>query len=74
MFSFVDVLTHCFVFNQQVTKVDRLRQTPSDLTGNELDFNFKRKKKNQKTRPIETQEKIFFEEEYDEMEEDIYMD
>ena len=30
----------------KVTKVDRLKQTPADMTGNELDFNVKRRKKN----------------------------
>lgn len=30
----------------KVTKPDRLKQTPADMTGNELDFNVKRRKKN----------------------------
>ena len=35
-------------YNLQVTKEDRLKQTPADMTGNELDFNEKRRKKNMK--------------------------
>ena len=30
----------------KVTKMDRLKQTPADMTGNELDFNVKRRKNN----------------------------
>ena len=30
----------------KVTKQERLKQTPADMTGNELDFNEKRRKKN----------------------------
>jgi hypothetical protein len=56
-----------------VTKGDRLRQTPSDMTGNELDFNFKRKKKNQKIISQENQENLFFEEDFDGMEDDTFM-
>lgn len=33
----------------KVTKPDRLKQTPADMTGNELDFNVKRRKKNMST-------------------------
>ena len=32
----------------KVTKPDRLKQTPADMTGNELDFNEKRRKKDKK--------------------------
>ena len=31
----------------KVSKYDQLKQTPSDMTGNELDFNLKRKKNKQ---------------------------
>ena len=32
----------------KVTKPERIKQTPDDMTGNELDFNEKRRKKDQK--------------------------
>ena len=31
-----------------MTKRGRTRQTPADMTGNELDFNLKRRKKNER--------------------------
>jgi len=45
----------------KVTKVDRLKQTPADMTGNELDFNVKRRKKNmnrKKVKDVHTVERI----------------
>ena len=44
------------------------------MTGNELDFNFKRKKKNQKIISQENQDNLFFEEDFDGMEDDTFMD
>ena len=51
----------------KVTKPDRTKRTPSDMTGNELDFNVKRRKVNQKflnkseKAERDRQEKDFFE-------------
>jgi len=44
-------LTTLAYFDPQVTKRDRARQTPADMTGNELDFNLKRRKKKQPAPP-----------------------
>jgi hypothetical protein len=49
----------------KVTKNDRLKTTPSDMTGNELDFNEKRRKKNMKTYNADTEDEEY--EEYEEM-------
>ena len=49
----------------KVSKVDRTRQTPADMTGNELDFNEKRRKKNQKVKNDPAKVESFFEEEDD---------
>ena len=51
----------------QVTKPDRMKQTPVDMTGNELDFNVKRKKKNQRSDKDldDHQDRVFFEDDYD---------
>ena len=49
----------------KVSKVDRTRQTPADMTGNELDFNEKRRKKNQKVKNDPAKVESFFEEEND---------
>jgi hypothetical protein len=46
----------------KISKVDRTRQTPTDMTGNELDFNEKRKKTNQKMKIGEAKMETFFEE------------
>ena len=40
----------------KVSKPERLKQTPADMTGNELDFNEKRRKKSQKNKQDEIQE------------------
>jgi hypothetical protein len=45
---FVSTLAY---FVPQVTKRGRARQTPADMTGNELDFNLKRRKKKQPASP-----------------------
>ena len=45
----------------KVTKVDRLKQTPADMTGNELDFNVKRRKKNMNTNVQDDNEEEIFE-------------
>ncbi len=45
----------------KVSKTERLKQTPSDMTGNELDFNEKRKKKNMRIKEDERPD-LFFEE------------
>jgi hypothetical protein len=47
----------------KVTKVEKTRQTPADMTGNELDFNEKRRKKNQKAKEDPEKTEAFFEEE-----------
>jgi hypothetical protein len=45
-----------------VTKPDRIRQTPADMTGNELDFNLKRKKRHQRTDNLDDhRDRVFFE-------------
>ncbi len=49
----------------KVTKVEKMNQTPADMTGNELDFNEKRRKKNQKVREDPEKVEAFFEEEND---------
>lgn len=46
----------------KVSKVEKTRQTPSDMTGNELDFNGRRKKKNQKLKDDVAKTEAFFEE------------
>ena len=43
----------------KVTKIDRLKQTPADMTGNELDFNVKRRKKNMNKNVQDDNEEIF---------------
>ena len=50
----------------KVTKVEKTNQTPADMTGNELDFNEKRRKKNQKIREDPEKVEAFFEEENNE--------
>ena len=40
-----------------------LKQTPLDMTGNELDFNLKRKKLNMREIPDQSFDQLFFEEE-----------
>ena len=45
----------------KVTKQDRLKQTPADMTGNELDFNEKRRKKNMNKANVEDSQDDFFE-------------
>ena len=47
----------------KVTKVDRLKQTPADMTGNELDFNVKRRKKNMNKNVQDDNEEEIFEHE-----------
>ena len=42
-----------------MSKLDRLPTTPADLTGNEIDFNSKRKKKNMKLKSEEADEDYF---------------
>ena len=44
-----------------------MKQTPVDMTGNELDFNVKRKKKNQRSDKDldDHQDRVFFEDDYD---------
>jgi len=54
----------------KVSKTERLKQTPSDMTGNELDFNEKRKKKNMNIRAAERHD-LFFEEEDEEEDSDF---
>jgi len=46
----------------KVTKQDRLKQTPADMTGNELDFNEKRRKKNMNKSNMDDSQDDFFEE------------
>ena len=46
----------------KVTKPERLKQTPADMTGNELDFNEKRRKNNMKKSNSEDADDDFFEE------------
>ena len=46
----------------KMTKPERLKQTPADMTGNELDFNEKRRKKNMKKNDTEDADDDFFEE------------
>ena len=46
----------------KVSKAERTRQTPSDMTGNELDFNERRKKKNQRQKEDSAKVEAFFEE------------
>jgi hypothetical protein len=50
----------------KVTKIEKTNQTPADMTGNELDFNEKRRKKNQKVREDPEKVEVFFEEENNE--------
>ena len=50
----------------KVTKVEKTNQTPADMTGNELDFNEKRRKTNQKIREDPEKVEAFFEEENNE--------
>ncbi len=54
-----------------MTKPDRLKQTPADMTGNELDFNVKRKKKHQRSDNDlnDHQDRVFFEDEDDNIDE-----
>ena len=35
----------------KISKIEKLKQTPADMTGNELDFNVKRRKKNMTSSP-----------------------
>ena len=42
----------------KVTKVERLKQTPADMTGNELDFNVKRRKKNMKSAHLDSESSL----------------
>jgi len=46
----------------KVTKQERLKQTPADMTGNELDFNEKRRKKNMNKSNMDDSQDDFFEE------------
>lgn len=47
----------------KLTKPDRVKETPKDMTGNELDFNEKRRKRNMKEEKAEDKEEIFMDEE-----------
>ena len=48
----------------KVTKSDRQHQTPADMTGNELDFNSKRKKANHNiNNDKQNKQEVFFEDE-----------
>ena len=58
----VDTAALCF----QMSKDEMLKQTPLDMTGNELDFNLKRKKVNMREIPEQSFDQLFFEEENDE--------
>jgi hypothetical protein len=49
----------------KVTKDDWLKATPSGMTGNELDFNEKRRKKNMKTYNADEEDDLY--EEYEEV-------
>jgi hypothetical protein len=49
----------------KVSKYEQLKQTPSDMTGNELDFNLKRRKNNQEylNEEQDVKNEIYFEDE-----------
>ena len=49
-----------------MSKDEMLKQTPLDMTGNELDFNLKRKKVNMREISEQSFDQLFFEEENDE--------
>jgi hypothetical protein len=50
-----------------VSKGDLLKQTPLDMTGNELDFNLKRKKVNMRKIPENQFDQLFFDEDDEEV-------
>lgn len=52
----------------KLTKPDRLKETPKDMTGNELDFNEKRRKKNMGDTSKHDLDEIFEEQPMDEEE------
>ena len=49
----INLLLHLYIFSSdkeelvKISKEEKLAHTPADMTGNELDFNQKRRKKNQ---------------------------
>ena len=46
----------------KISKIDKTRQTPTDMTGNELDFNEKRKKTNHNKKNESAKLETFYEE------------